>query len=821
MNQCRRFASKDNSGFHHLVGLSGWLFLVFIFLLWSNPVGAQILTNGGFESGLNIWSSSLSGSGAATFSNAAVNYHKGTNALLVTVSNPGSASNSVRMVSSSFNASSTNTYVLRFWANTDKVGANLGVNLIGATPVYPQISFKISTNSLVAGDQHYQEYLYAFKASGAVSIAFNFQTTGQYWLDDVEVLDVVNNDGFDVPMIYLWQWGQWNFAQTNSLKIGWTGGDNDKSVILPDGNVAWIFNDSFSSTLNSFYSNIRGGSSLPRNALVHQIGTNLVWKNNGNNPYFLPSHVNDTQMPLNPNGLYWIAGGIAESNKLFVLLNGLNNSPLTNVCMAVATLSLPNMTLDGVVTNLTSPGTDNFGDLVRGDDGYYYIYNGAKVARVPAGQLAVDSAWRYWNGSAWVTDHTQSTNASASLPNFQGWSITRLGTSNYVAVYKPVLSVSIYAQFAPTPMGPWSNGTLLYTADVEGEQGIFNVYMPNICAGTDSNGVYTIGYSDNGGDTEGWFTKLNNDKSWYNPHFITANLLQLSPYTPGITYPMPNGPNLALNKTVVVSSTENSGLLGPYAVDGNLATRWGSLYSDPQWIYVDLGSTQTIGQVRLFWESAYGKAYQIQVSTDASTWTTAFSKANGSGGYETNNFTPVTGRYVRMYGTQRGTGWGYSLLEFQIYAPYTPPTLSATVALPSTTVYAGMSVSLVCSNYSGPAPRSFQWQKSANGIGYAGIGGATTNFLTLPVVTTNDSAYYRLVFTANGEAVTNSALQLTVNPPARINVQPIGGKLILSWPQGVLLEATNITGPWTTNNATSPYTNQPNNPQMFYRVQLQ
>ncbi|MGC3959648.1 MAG: hypothetical protein QM813_17380 [Verrucomicrobiota bacterium] len=177
-----------------------------------------------------------------------------------------------------------------------------------------------------------------------------------------------------------------------------------------------IFNDSFSSTLNSFYSNIRGGSSLPRNALVHQIGTNLIWKNTGHNPYFLPSHVQDTQMPLNPDGLYWIAGGIVESNKLYVLLNGLNNTPLTNICMAVATLSLPNLTMDGVVTNLTSPSTDNFGDLVRGDDGYYYIYNGAKVARVPAGQLAVDTAWRYWNGATWVTDHTQ----NVAIPNFEG-----------------------------------------------------------------------------------------------------------------------------------------------------------------------------------------------------------------------------------------------------------------------------------------------------------------------------------------------------------------------------------------------------------------
>ncbi|HWD94342.1 MAG TPA: DUF5005 domain-containing protein [Verrucomicrobiae bacterium] len=684
--------------------------------------GAQILTNGGYESGLTGWTNFLSSGGSAAFAKDSIYPRKGTNALRVTVSNPGSASNSVRTVSASFNASSTNTYVLRFWANTDTTGAKLGVNFVGATPVYPQISFIISTNSLASGDQHYQEYLYAFKASGAVSVAFNFQSAAVYWLDDVEILDVANNDGFDVPMTYLWQWGQWNFAQTNSLKIGWTGGDNDKSALLPDGSVAWMFNDSFSSTLSSFYSNIRGGSSLPRNALLHQIGTNLVYENDGNNPYFLPNHVVDNQMPLNPDGLYWIAGAIAGTNKLYVLLNGLNNSPLSNVCMAVATLSLPNLTLDGVVTNLTSPGTDNFGDLVKGDDGFYYIYNAAKVARVPAEQLAVDSAWRYWNGSAWVTDHTQ----NVAIPNFQGWSITRLAPSNYVAVYHPVLSLDIYAQFAPTPMGPWTGDVKIATAGNQGAQGIFGCYMPNICAGTGSNGVYTIGYSDNGGDTEGWFTKLNNDKSWYNPHFVTANLLQLSPYTP------PSGPNLALNKTVVVSSIDNGNDPGPYAVDGNMSTRWSSAYSDPQWIYVDLGSIQSIGQVRLSWETAYGKSYRIDVSNDASTWTTVFTQSNGSGGKEILNFPSLTARYVRMYGTQRGTGWGYSLWEMEVYAPYAP-----------------------------------------------------------------------------------------LSTPVSLGLQQLEGNLVFTWPQGILLQATNVLGPWTTNGASSPYTNQPNNPQMFYRVLVQ
>lgn len=47
-----------------------------------------------------------------------------------------------------------------------------------------------------------------------------------------------------------------------------------------------------------------------------------------------------------------------------------------------------------------------------------------------------------------------------------------------------------------------------------------------------------------------------------------------------------------------------------------------------------------------------------------------------------------------------------------------------------------------------------------------------------------------------------------------------GTNLILGWPANArLLEATNVSGPWTTNVSASPLTIQPDQPQKFYRVQ--
>ena len=37
-------------------------------------------------------------------------------------------------------------------------------------------------------------------------------------------------------------------------------------------------------------------------------------------------------------------------------------------------------------------------------------------------------------------------------------------------------------------------------------------------------------------------------------------------------------------------------------------------------------------------------------------------------------------------------------------------------------------------------------------------------------------------------------------------------------PQGTLLEANEVTGPYTTNNAASPYTNAPTAARKFFKV---
>jgi hypothetical protein len=125
--------------------------------------------------------------------------------------------------------------------------------------------------------------------------------------------------------------------------------------------------------------------------------------------------------------------------------------------------------------------------------------------------------------------------------------------------------------------------------------------------------------------------------------------------------------NLALNAPTTASSEESAAYPPADATDRNASTRWSSAFSDPQWLEVDLGSTQPVCRVVLNWEAAYATAFQVQTSNDGATWTTIYSTTTGTGGAQTLNVSG-SGRYVRMYGTARATQYGYSLWEFQVFA---------------------------------------------------------------------------------------------------------------------------------------------------------
>ncbi|MBZ6291351.1 discoidin domain-containing protein [Streptomyces olivaceus] len=135
--------------------------------------------------------------------------------------------------------------------------------------------------------------------------------------------------------------------------------------------------------------------------------------------------------------------------------------------------------------------------------------------------------------------------------------------------------------------------------------------------------------------------------------------------------PAVDGTDVALGKPATASSFQTSYGDCPCpaanAVDGDPDTRWASDWSDPQWIQVDLGTRTAFRHVQLYWEASYARDYTVQTSDDGQNWQTVATVTDGNGGVDTLD-AAGTGRYVRVNGTARGTGYGYSLYEFGVFS---------------------------------------------------------------------------------------------------------------------------------------------------------
>jgi len=106
---------------------------------------------------------------------------------------------------------------------------------------------------------------------------------------------------------------------------------------------------------------------------------------------------------------------------------------------------------------------------------------------------------------------------------------------------------------------------------------------------------------------------------------------------------------------------------------------------------------------------------------------------------------------------------------------------------------------------------------------YAALGVSPTNTDLYPggQICTISSEGGPITYGASGNS--DAVFDLGLKPIKQnltLRIQNIGdGELQLQWSTGVLLQATNLAGPWTTNtSATSPYPVTPSAPQMYYQI---
>jgi beta-glucosidase len=131
-------------------------------------------------------------------------------------------------------------------------------------------------------------------------------------------------------------------------------------------------------------------------------------------------------------------------------------------------------------------------------------------------------------------------------------------------------------------------------------------------------------------------------------------------------------PNICLSKPVWVSSIENAGLGGQFAVDGFESTRWSSAFKDKQWIIVNLLKRYDISRIELMWEAAYASEYYVLCGNDTTHLTdTVAHLTNAYGGscfWETSN---ISAQYIKIHCVKRATVYGNSLYEVRAFGKET------------------------------------------------------------------------------------------------------------------------------------------------------
>ena len=135
---------------------------------------------------------------------------------------------------------------------------------------------------------------------------------------------------------------------------------------------------------------------------------------------------------------------------------------------------------------------------------------------------------------------------------------------------------------------------------------------------------------------------------------------------------------LASNGASATASSVDGAFVAANAIDGNSNFRWASDESDPQWLIVDFGQRRVFNTVKLDHEGAWIKTFDIAISDDGINFVPIKSIVDQTATLINNHFSQeiylgadYTAQYVKMDGKARGTGYGYSLWEFEVYYPGT------------------------------------------------------------------------------------------------------------------------------------------------------
>lgn len=304
---------------------------------------------------------------------------------------------------------------------------------------------------------------------------------------------------------------------------GWAASDGVYSTETPGHQVIWLMNDTFLGPVNP-------DESMTNPGFIH--GSILLADDHGV-PYTTitggtqdaPESIASPPDAVDGDPWYWNGDGIVDGGRLRVFqgrIGKTDGDPPWNFGWLGSDIVTYDKDFrpESVTRTYGEPGGVNWGNEVIRCGGYLYIYglqdSAMHLARARVGHL-IDRAWEFYTGTGWSDDPTSSAAIAPDLG--ASYSVTPMDgrfvlTSTASAIFT---DHRIYVATAPTPYGPFSERTAVYTAP-EGGQG--NLYAPyNVAAHPDISkpGELIISYNVNSGVGDDLLANANNNR----PRFVT------------------------------------------------------------------------------------------------------------------------------------------------------------------------------------------------------------------------------------------------------------------------------------------------------------
>lgn len=306
---------------------------------------------------------------------------------------------------------------------------------------------------------------------------------------------------------------------------GWNGGDGCYSVLLPNGDILWTFQDSFfghignnRARINNVF--VRNAAFIQQNMSLNQV----IQLNPGE------GNLSETWTKYAGSAddvdWYWTGDSHIYNGKLQVLMahitkTGNGTWDFQQVSTDVGIFSLPDVKLETIVKDVNKSSVPYSSGLFDAPDGFTYMYgneNGyltsfLRIARVKDGDLTSD--WEYLTKNGWAREPDDFyTLQNVTVPN-----VFEKDGKYYLVSQEIIFGREIYIWDAVSPIGPWKNKRTIYKIPQKYTQPEFITYNSTIHTHLSKEGELVLSYNIN--PTDFW-SNFNNQGSAdrYRPYVV-------------------------------------------------------------------------------------------------------------------------------------------------------------------------------------------------------------------------------------------------------------------------------------------------------------